>query len=157
MRALLHYYRVELHNFNPNSIAQAAIFTAVYEGYLGIEPHWDMWIHLFHTKPFSLPSEVRRVCHIVRVDGCTLQLRSDRAQLYIPATITSSNKGGRVGGSTSITTMSGCQRSRTTSSLERKSGGAMEVGAVSGALDLPEVTAGGAAKALGSRSHRCRS
>jgi hypothetical protein len=37
MRALLHYYGVEFHNFNPNSIAQAPIFTAVYEGYLGIE------------------------------------------------------------------------------------------------------------------------
>ena len=36
MRALTHYYGVELHNFNPNSIAQAAIFVAVYEGYLGI-------------------------------------------------------------------------------------------------------------------------
>jgi hypothetical protein len=41
MRALLHYYGVELHNFNPNSIAQAAIFAAVCEGFLGIDPHWD--------------------------------------------------------------------------------------------------------------------
>jgi hypothetical protein len=39
MRSLPHYYGVELHNFNPNSIAQAAIFTAIYEGFLGIEPH----------------------------------------------------------------------------------------------------------------------
>jgi hypothetical protein len=38
MRALLHYYRVELHNFNPNSIAQAAIFAVVCEGFLGIDP-----------------------------------------------------------------------------------------------------------------------
>ena len=38
MRAFLHYYSVELHNFNPNSIAQAAIFVAVCEGYLGIAP-----------------------------------------------------------------------------------------------------------------------
>jgi hypothetical protein len=29
MRALLHYYRVELHNLNPNSVAQATIFAAV--------------------------------------------------------------------------------------------------------------------------------
>jgi hypothetical protein len=35
MRALLHYYGVELHNFNPNSIAQAAIFTTVCEGFFG--------------------------------------------------------------------------------------------------------------------------
>jgi hypothetical protein len=35
MRALLHYYGVELANFNPNSIAQAAIFTVVCEGFFG--------------------------------------------------------------------------------------------------------------------------
>jgi hypothetical protein len=29
MLALLHYYGVELHNFNPNSIAKAAIFITV--------------------------------------------------------------------------------------------------------------------------------
>jgi hypothetical protein len=36
MRALLHHYEVELHNFNPNSIAQAAIFAAVCEGFWGL-------------------------------------------------------------------------------------------------------------------------
>jgi hypothetical protein len=36
---------------------------------------------------------VRRVPHAVHAGGCTLQLRSDRAVLYIPATVTSSNKG----------------------------------------------------------------
>jgi hypothetical protein len=36
MRALLHYYGVELHNFNPNYIVQAAIFTAVCEGFWGL-------------------------------------------------------------------------------------------------------------------------
>jgi hypothetical protein len=38
MRAILHFYGVELHNLNPNSIVQAAIFAAVCEGFLGIEP-----------------------------------------------------------------------------------------------------------------------
>jgi hypothetical protein len=38
MRAILHFYGVELHNLNPNSIAQAAIFAAVCEGFLGIHP-----------------------------------------------------------------------------------------------------------------------
>ena len=47
MRALPHYYEVELHNFNPNSIMQAAIFMAVCEGFLGTDPHWDLWTHLF--------------------------------------------------------------------------------------------------------------
>jgi len=39
MRALVHYYGVELHNFNPNSIMQVVIFATVCEGYLGIPPH----------------------------------------------------------------------------------------------------------------------
>ena len=93
MRALPHYYGVELHNFNPNSIAQVAIFAAVYEGFLGIEPHWDLWLHLFQAEPFSLSTNVRKVLHVVRAGGCTLVLRSDQAQLYIPAILTSLNKG----------------------------------------------------------------
>jgi hypothetical protein len=42
LRVLLVWYEVELHNFNPNSISQAAIFAVVYEGYLGIPPHWNL-------------------------------------------------------------------------------------------------------------------
>jgi hypothetical protein len=65
MRALPHYYGVELHNFNPNSIAQATIFTAVCEGYLGIEPHLDLWLHLFRVEAFSLSSDMKKACHAV--------------------------------------------------------------------------------------------
>ena len=52
MRALCDYYGVELHNFGPNSISQAADFVAVCKGYLGIEAHWDLWIHLFRDELF---------------------------------------------------------------------------------------------------------
>ena len=52
MRALCEYYGVELHNFSPNSISKAAVFVAVCEGYLGIEAHWDLWIHLFRGELF---------------------------------------------------------------------------------------------------------
>jgi hypothetical protein len=38
MQALLHYYKVELHHLAPNAILQTAIFAAVCEGYLGMEP-----------------------------------------------------------------------------------------------------------------------
>lgn len=92
MRALPHYYGVELHIFNPNSIAQATIYVAVYEGYLGIEPHWDLWL-LFHTESFSLPSKVKKVRHAVRAGGLTLHMRLDRAKLYISTSLTYSNKG----------------------------------------------------------------
>jgi hypothetical protein len=80
MRALLHYYGVELHNFNPNSIAQVAIFVAVCEGFLGIDPHWDLWTHLFSAEPFALTMREKKVCMAVRAGGCTLQLRQGCAQ-----------------------------------------------------------------------------
>jgi hypothetical protein len=93
MQALLHHYGVELHNFNPNSIAQATIFVAVCEGFLRIDPHWDLWTHLFSAEFFAATTEAKKVCMAVRPGGCTLQLRPGRAQQYIPATLASSNKG----------------------------------------------------------------
>jgi hypothetical protein len=93
MRALLHYYEVELHNFNPNSIAQAAIFTTVCEGFLGIDPHWDLWTHLFSAELFASTTKGKKVRMAVRAGGCTLQLRPGRMQQYIPGTLVASNKG----------------------------------------------------------------
>jgi hypothetical protein len=93
MRALPQYYGVELHNLNSNSIAKVVIFMVVYEGYLGIDPHWHLWLHLFLAKPFSLLIEVKKVLTAVRVGDSMLQLRLVWAQLYIPASLTSSNKG----------------------------------------------------------------
>jgi hypothetical protein len=36
MRGLCHHYGVELHNFTPNAISEAATFVGVCEGFLGI-------------------------------------------------------------------------------------------------------------------------
>jgi hypothetical protein len=72
MWALPHYYVVEFHNFNPNSIAQATIYATVCKGYLGIKPHWDLWLHLFRAEPFSQSSDTNRVRHVVRAGDCTL-------------------------------------------------------------------------------------
>jgi hypothetical protein len=93
MRAILHVYGVELHNLSPNSISQAAIFVAVCEGYLGIDPHWDLWTHLFSAELFASPTGERRVRMAVRAGGCILQLRQGQAPQYIPAILASSNKG----------------------------------------------------------------
>jgi hypothetical protein len=93
MRAILHVYGVELHNLSLNSISQAAIFAAVCEGYLGIDPHWDLWTHLFSVELFALPTGERRVRTAVRAGGCILQLRQSWAPQYIPAILVSSNKG----------------------------------------------------------------
>jgi hypothetical protein len=75
MRAILHVYGVELPNLSPNSIAQAAIFVAVCEGFLGIAPHWDLWTHLFSVELFASTTGERRVRMAVQAGGCVLQLR----------------------------------------------------------------------------------
>jgi hypothetical protein len=93
MRALLFHYGVELHNLTPNSVVQAAIFVAVCEGYLGIAPHWDLWTHLFFAELFASSTGERKVPAAVRASGCTLLLRQLRALQYIPAVLSSSNKG----------------------------------------------------------------
>ena len=90
MRALCEYYGVELHNFSPNSISQAAVFVAVCEGYLGIPVHWDLWRHLFRGELYTefVSTGVRRP---VRAGGLTLQLRGSRKDLYIPCKMTTNN------------------------------------------------------------------
>jgi hypothetical protein len=73
MRAILHFYGVELHNLNPNSIAQAAIFAAVCEGFLArVQQYipailvssnkgWQRrWFHLWNDDG-RLPSFSQRV------------------------------------------------------------------------------------------------
>jgi hypothetical protein len=42
MRGLCYHYGVELHNFAPNAISQAATFVGICEGFLGIPVNWDL-------------------------------------------------------------------------------------------------------------------
>jgi hypothetical protein len=51
---------------------QAAIFATVCEGFLGIDPHWDLWTHLFSAEPFALTTRERGVRMAVRAGGCIL-------------------------------------------------------------------------------------
>jgi hypothetical protein len=110
MRALQHYYGVELHNFNPNSIAQAAIFAAVCEGFLGIDPHWDLWTHLFSVELFASTTEAKKVPMAVRAGGCTLQLRPGHASCTSLPSLCLRTRGGSAGGFTFGTTMEGSRR-----------------------------------------------
>ena len=92
MRALCEYYGVELHNFGPNSISQAAVFVTVCEGYLGIEAHWDLWIHLFRGELFieNVRGQLKR---FARTGGLMLHLRPSWRSLYIPNRMTTNNAG----------------------------------------------------------------
>ena len=108
IRAILHYYEVELHNLNPNSVMQAAVFATVCEGFLGVPPHWNLWLHLFKADMSARYEGGEKFP--LRVGGCTLQLRQQRSHQYIWSTMPRRTGGGRADGSTSGTTV-GCSRS----------------------------------------------
>jgi hypothetical protein len=91
MRALCHRYGVELHNFAPNAISQAATFVGVYEGYLGIPVNWELWVHLFRTELFTQPTTEQRTRRAVRAGGMSLALRTQYKDDYIPCTMTTNN------------------------------------------------------------------
>jgi hypothetical protein len=91
MRALCYHYGVELHNFAPNAISQAATFVGICEGFLGIPVNWDLWIHLFRAELFTLPTTEQRTRRAVRAGGMSLALRGQRKDDYIPCTMTTNN------------------------------------------------------------------
>jgi hypothetical protein len=93
MRALCHHYGVELHNFAPNAISQAATFVGVCEGFLGIPVNWDLWVHLFRGELFTLSTSEQRTRRAVRAGGMSLALRGQRKDDYIPCTMTTNNAG----------------------------------------------------------------
>jgi hypothetical protein len=93
MRALCHCYGVELHNFAPNAISQAATFVGVCEGYLGIPVNWDLWVHLFRAELFTQPTTEQRTRRAVRARGMSLDLRAQYKDDYIPCTMTTNNAG----------------------------------------------------------------
>ena len=66
---LLHYYRIQLHHLTPNSFVHISIFVHLCEAFLGIEPHFELFRHLFHLKP--QPNSIK----LDVVGGAGLQLR----------------------------------------------------------------------------------
>jgi hypothetical protein len=76
MRALCHHYGVELHNFAPNAISQAATFVGVCEGFLGIPVNWDLWVHLFRAELYTLPMTETRTRRAVRAGGMSHAVQS---------------------------------------------------------------------------------
>ena len=44
---LLHHYQIELQYLNPNRIQHIVAFITMCEGYLGIEPYFELWTYFF--------------------------------------------------------------------------------------------------------------
>jgi hypothetical protein len=91
MRGLFYHYGVELHNFAPNTISQAATLVAVCEGFLGIPANWDLWVHLFRAELHTLATGEAWVHRGVHAGGLTLAMRGSRKELYPTCTMTSNN------------------------------------------------------------------
>jgi hypothetical protein len=91
MRGLCYHYGVELHNFAPNAISQAASFVAVCEGFLGIPAHWDLWVHFFRGELHTLATGERKVRRAVRAGGLTFSVRDSQRELYLPCSMTANN------------------------------------------------------------------
>ena len=75
---LLHYYGIQLHHLTPNSFGHMSVFVHLSEAFLGIEPHFELFRHLFHLKhqPNSASLDV--------VGGAGIQLRQKMDRVYIP-------------------------------------------------------------------------
>jgi hypothetical protein len=91
LRGLCYHYGVELHNFAPNAISQAATFIGVCEGFLRIPVNWDLWIHLFREELHTLPTLELRTHRAARAGGLSLAVRTQRKEEYIPCTMTTNN------------------------------------------------------------------
>jgi len=94
MRALCHHYGVELQHFSPNAITTAVIFTVVCEGYLGMMPHWDLWLHLYWGELFHAPGGAIGVRKPVRAGCLNLVQKTGKAEEpreYIPVGLTSNH------------------------------------------------------------------
>jgi hypothetical protein len=93
MWALCYIYGVELHNFTPNTISQAATFVGVCEDFLGIPVNWDLWVHLFRTELHTQATSEPRTRRAELDGGLSLALRSSRREEYIPCTMSGSGSG----------------------------------------------------------------
>jgi hypothetical protein len=91
LRGLCYHYGVELQNFTPNAISQAATFVGVCEGFLGIPVNWDLWVHLFRVELHTLPTSEPRTRRVARAGGLALAVQSSHREEYIPCTMTTNN------------------------------------------------------------------
>jgi hypothetical protein len=91
MRGLCYHYGVDLHNFAPNTISQAATYVAICEGFLGILANWYLWVHLFRAELHTLATGEVRTRRVVGAGGLALALQGTCKEMYLLCTMTSNN------------------------------------------------------------------
>ena len=91
LRGLLDYYEVELQHLTPNGVQHMAAFVALCEGFLGIDPHFDLWRYFF-TVSLSKRRVGGKEVNVPM--GCaSIHLRPSRSKAYPLMRLVTSNKG----------------------------------------------------------------
>ena len=88
---MLHYYQIELQHLNPNGIQHMAAFVTLCEGFLGIDPHFILWRHLFAVN--LLKKRVGKQELHASVGCAGIHLRNNRAEAYPLMRLSAFNKG----------------------------------------------------------------
>ena len=91
LRGLLDYYQVELQHLTPNGVQHMAAFVALCEGFLGIDPHFDLWWHFFTVSLSKRKIGGRDVS--VPMGCASIHLRHTRSRDYTLMHLSFSNKG----------------------------------------------------------------
>lgn len=92
LHGLLNYYGIELHHLNPNGIQHLMAFFTLCEGFLGIEPHFDLWRYFFAINLLRLKGEDSQPERDSPLGCAGIHLRNNRSFENIPLKLVSSNK-----------------------------------------------------------------
>ena len=72
-RGLLYHYQIELQHLNPNGIQHISAFIAMCEGYLGIQPHFELWRYFFSISLIEKKERGRETPMLMGCPGIHLQ------------------------------------------------------------------------------------
>jgi hypothetical protein len=53
VRGIFFYYGLDFHHLAPNSILHLTAFITACKAFLGVEPHFDLWLKTFSIKSKS--------------------------------------------------------------------------------------------------------
>lgn len=69
---VLHHYGVSLHELSPSGIQQMDAFVAFCEGFLGMNPHFDLFLYFFKA------ALVKPSCGVAPWGFCSIQMKQSR-------------------------------------------------------------------------------
>jgi hypothetical protein len=76
-KGLLKYYGIEYLNLNSNGIFHVSVFVHFCKAFVGIKPHWILFLKFFRVKPQPSANDPRVV------GGAGIQMREDAADQYL--------------------------------------------------------------------------